>query len=281
MSPLAIHVESQFGAFNKSHSTTGGLLTYQIPTKPAIIGMVGGMLGFSFSETNENLEVLKVGVRPLSATRTKTITYNSRFGGGQRGMINVRQEILIEPEYEVFLDFSEVEKKEESRIASRVNKLLNENGCDKEIESNSAEEGISELVNKNISYYNLYMGKNDFPLNITHLDPDLKELPKRKTTDLETECVMPREACRDFQVKVRSKKSSGALSLNLTEPDSLKFFQLKDMPISQNENREHSDFRDFIMKQQGEGVKLVVDLAEDKDQYNFYLDGEDKLVTTY
>jgi len=54
---IEIEMWSNFGCFTKSFSNTGGLLTYLIPPKTAIIGMVGAVLGYKFNEFYESNDI--------------------------------------------------------------------------------------------------------------------------------------------------------------------------------------------------------------------------------
>ena len=47
---IEFDIWSKFGCFSKPFSNSGGILTYFIPPKTSIMGMVGSVLGYSFDD---------------------------------------------------------------------------------------------------------------------------------------------------------------------------------------------------------------------------------------
>ena len=50
---IELDIWSNFGCFSKPFSTTGGILSYLIPPKTSIIGMIGAILGYDFDDYEE------------------------------------------------------------------------------------------------------------------------------------------------------------------------------------------------------------------------------------
>ena len=96
---LELDIWSKFGCFSKPFSNSGGILTYLIPPKTSIIGMVGSVLGYPFDdfEIDENnskvyniekFNDIKISVQPLFSLKTKRVTYNNVSGNGIKNIHN-------------------------------------------------------------------------------------------------------------------------------------------------------------------------------------------------
>ncbi len=267
METISFDIQARFGSFTKPLSTSGGLLTYRVPPKTSIRGMLGSIAGFDFKETLSFLDGLKLGIVPLSDTQTKTTTFNSHYGNPRGRMVNIRQEILINPYYRIITDFSEIE--ENNRALEQINSILEKNDINATI--SSIYDGYCHLLDNNISHYELYMGRNNFPLELKIVDVELDMIGDPYGNEYEAIGIVPHEISSDFKVKEKPKRDSG---LNISSPDTLKFHILKDIPIDQKENREYTETKDFIMKSIGERVKLMV--TPEKNDYDYkYLKNSD------
>lgn len=140
---------SNFGCFTKPFSNTGGLLTYLIPPKTTIIGMIGAILGYRFDDFSESedkrvykieeLYDIKISVQSLFDLKVKRVIFNSHYGNDKKDMLNVKQDLLLNPRYRLYLSFPEHLESQEKVFLSNI---------------------------KNHStVYNLYMGRNEFPVN--------------------------------------------------------------------------------------------------------------------
>lgn len=140
---------SSFGCFTKPFSNTGGLLTYLIPPKTSIIGMIAAILGYEFDDFKElkdgtrkykieGLYDIKVSIQPLFDLKVKRVTFNSHYGN-EPHMLNVNQDVLVNPFYRLYLSFPDHLKNEEKEFL--------------------------DLVSNNETVYNLYMGRNEFFMN--------------------------------------------------------------------------------------------------------------------
>jgi CRISPR-associated protein Cas5h len=143
---IELDIWSRFGCFTKGFATSGGVLTYIIPPKTSLIGMIGAVLGINYDECTqindytlkfkiEDLYDIKISVQPLFDLKSKRVTFNQV----NNSIINVHQDVLINPYYKLFISFPENLKEEEKVFIERIK-------------------------NKT-TIYTLYMGRNEFPLN--------------------------------------------------------------------------------------------------------------------
>lgn len=270
MEIISFDLDAKFGSFTKPFSTSGGLLTYRVPPKTAIRGMLGSIAGFDFKDTLSFLDGLKLGIIPLSETQTKTTTFNSHYGNPRGRMVNIRQEILINPSYRVITDFSEI--KDQDMAIESINSILKNNKISKT--ASSIYEGYRHLLDNNISHYEIYMGRNNFPLNLETVETSLEEVTDPYGNEFEAAGIVPQEISSDFRVKEKPSEGAG---LNISSPDTLKFHILKDLPIDQKENREYTEMKDFIMKSVGERLKSMVQPEEKEYNYKYLKDSDEKL----
>lgn len=144
---IELDIWSKFGCFSKSFSNSGGILTYFIPPKTSIIGLVGAVLGYRFDDfalngnndkiyTIEKLNDIKISIQPLFSLNTKRVTFNRV---SENAIMNIHQDVLINPYYKIYIKFPDNLKDEEELFIQRIK--------DKQ------------------SVFNLYMGRNEFLLN--------------------------------------------------------------------------------------------------------------------
>lgn len=148
---IEIDIWSNFGCFNKPFSTSGGNLSYLIPPKTVIIGMIGAILGYdvnnfeTIDKNNKKYEIeelfdIKISIQPLFDFKSKRVTFNKFFIDKKKIKFkNINQDILIEPYYKIFISFPD--------SLSDIEEVF-----------------INRLKNYE-SIFNLYMGKNEFFLN--------------------------------------------------------------------------------------------------------------------
>lgn len=204
---IEFDIESSFGCFNKPFSNKGGLLSYNIPPKTAIIGMVCSILGIEFDEyiekedgvreyAIEEFYDIKVSVQMMSKIRASRIIYNNTCG---EIIANIHQDLLIKPKYKIYLSFPEALKDYEKEF---INRLKNHE-----------------------TIYNLYMGRNEFPItynfisessieskNYTYEDND--KLKKLKVIG-----ILKRSKIADLTIGTdnNDKKEFDFLNLNMDE----------------------------------------------------------------
>lgn len=138
---------SNFGCFSKPFSNTGGILSYLIPPKTSIIGMIGAVLGYEFDELMdddsykiEELYDIKISIQPLFDLKTKRVTFNKIEGTTNKVSIaNIHQDVLINPYYKLFISFPD--------------------------SLNDMEELFINRIKNHETIFYLYMGRNEFPLS--------------------------------------------------------------------------------------------------------------------
>ena len=152
MKIIEIDIWSSFGCFSKHFSNTGGVLTHLIPPKTSIIGIVGAILGYEFDDCEENengkktykiesLNNIKVSICPLFEFKTKRVIFNLVSGTNlDLDIKNINQDVLISPRYKLFISFP-------PSLINEENSFLNK-------------------IKNNQTVFNLYMGRNEFPLNL-------------------------------------------------------------------------------------------------------------------
>lgn len=274
MAILCIDIESEFGAFNKQFSNSGGLLTYMVPPKTAIIGFIGAILGYDLKTTLEKFSNVKVGVEPLRQIETKSITYNCHYGGRPGRLVNIQQELLIKPRYRIYLEIDSADKDE--RVVEDINNLLEKHGITEKV--NNVYDGLGLLLKNHISYYSLYMGKNDFPLcyKLEDIKPKkvkLSEIKKYFTTN----CLIPKDSNPNPKITQMVEKFGG---IKINRPVPFSFFVISNVPVSQNHKREFTRFKDFLLKDINSGAKMEI-LPQNKEDYAYYINEHDDIIVCF
>jgi CRISPR-associated protein Cas5h len=151
---IEMDIWSNFGCFTKPFSNTGGLLTYLIPPKTVIIGMIGAILGYNFDDFMEledkriykieELYDIKISIQSLFDLKVKRVIFNSHYGNNKKDMLNVKQDLLLNPKYKLYLSFPEHLKLQEKVFLNSLK--------------------------EHSTIYNLYMGRNEFPVNYEFKD---------------------------------------------------------------------------------------------------------------
>ena len=166
MEVLSTIIYSDFGIFKKPDVNIN-YLTYEFIPKPMVLGILGAIAGFSGYSTQEKvpeyhqkLKDLRVGIQPLklkpsskppysptdfcpreSSLQKTFVTYNNYHGYGYgKENLPVKEQILIQPAFRIFIEKGECEEKDY--------------GC------------LRENILKTLSAYTSYMGKNEFLLSV-------------------------------------------------------------------------------------------------------------------
>lgn len=145
---IELDIWSRFGCFSKPFSNSGGILTYFIPPKTSIMGMIGSVIGYSFDDfiiDGENCKIhsiekfndIKLSIQPLFSLKTKRVTYNNVSGDSIK---NIHQDVLLNPYYKIYISFPDILNDDETLFVERIK--------------------------NNQSVFNLYMGKNEFLMNL-------------------------------------------------------------------------------------------------------------------
>lgn len=154
---ISVVFYSELGFLKKPDTNDGIYLTYNCLHKPALLGILGAIIGLggyyqayskerdSLPEYYQKLQHLEVGIEPINSERgdfQKTvITYNNGVGYASEeegGNLIVREQTLVKPGYRVYL-------------------LLDP--------GNDIESILYEMLENNTAEYIPYLGKNEFQLN--------------------------------------------------------------------------------------------------------------------
>lgn len=146
---ISFDLKAEMGFFKKPDINDGIYLTYNMLHKPALLGILGAIVGLQGYQKNgefpiyyQKLKHLKIGIAPLDSDNgnyTKDIVaYNNGTGFANSeagGNLIIREQILIKPSYRCYL-------------------LLNLD--------NETEKVLYDRIAKYEAEFLPYMGKNDF-----------------------------------------------------------------------------------------------------------------------
>jgi CRISPR-associated protein Cas5h len=148
---ISIDLKADFGFLKKPDTNDPVYLTFNMLHKPALLGIIGAILGLSGFKTKDKtpqyyqiLEGLQIGIKPLSDDKgnfEKTlIRYNNSVGYANEdgGNLIVTEQTLIRPSYRCFILVNEVE----NGMGNKLYTMLKEKQAE----------------------YLPYLGKNDFSL---------------------------------------------------------------------------------------------------------------------
>ncbi|MGV9205915.1 MAG: CRISPR-associated protein Cas5 [Promethearchaeia archaeon] len=272
MTLIVCDIEGKFGSFSTPASNVGGLITYIIPPKTTVQGLLGSIVGLSFKETVEVFKDFKYTVKPFSPLKTVNTTFNCHYGR-RGGMANINQELLIKPKYRLYLHIPDIEPTDEilSNIKQRFKDIR-----DEEQISNI----LIKIMEKRESYYTLYMGKNEFPLSYQLKDKEGWEKGKIKNLEDKEyyiDTALPRNAFKDLQIEMDSENEFDVFSMSSTEK--FRIDNIRKLPKTQDKNREFQEFEDVILKQPKDNVSLKVKLKDKlSNNYVLYRKGNELIV---
>ncbi len=146
---ISFDLKAEMGFFKKPDINSGIYLTYNMLHKPALLGILGAIVGLQgyqengkFPEYYQTLKHLKVGIKPLDSDKgnfTKDmVAYNNGTGFASSesgGNLIVTEQIIIKPSYRCYL-------------------LLNTH--------DDTERLLFERIMNHEAEFPPYMGKNDF-----------------------------------------------------------------------------------------------------------------------
>ncbi len=146
---ISIDLKAQMGCLKKPDINEGIYLTFNMLHKPALLGILGAILGLKgyqrkgeFPEYYRILKDLQIGIEPLNSEKgnfTKTvIKYNNAVGYASQeagGILNVTEQTLMRPEFRCYL-------------------LLDEN--------NLLHSQLISLLENEQANYLPYLGKNEY-----------------------------------------------------------------------------------------------------------------------
>ena len=146
---ISFDLKAEMGFFKKPDINDGIYLTYNMLHKPALLGILGAIVGLQgyqkngeFPDYYQKLKHIKIGIAPLESDNgnyTKdTVAYNNGSGFASSeagGNLIIREQVLIKPSYRCYL-------------------LLNFD--------NETEKVLYNRIAKYEAEFLPYMGKNDF-----------------------------------------------------------------------------------------------------------------------
>ncbi len=123
---ISIDLKSDFGFFKKPDINDSIYLTYNMIHKPALLGLLGAVLGLeghkSYGKLPQYYDILqkkrklKIGIEPINEGQTNgnfektTVKYNNATGHANAGTLNILEQILIKPAYRIYLELDENEE---------------------------------------------------------------------------------------------------------------------------------------------------------------------------
>ncbi|MEO0224583.1 MAG: CRISPR-associated protein Cas5 [candidate division WOR-3 bacterium] len=148
---ISFDLKGDFACFRKNDTNNIVYTTYNIIHKPAVLGIIGailGLKGYSFSDNPEylnKLKNLKLGISPKFKEPPKKfiLTFNNSSGLAsieKGGVLQIKEQVMCDLEnkisYTIYLDLDSINQ---------------------EIKDN-----LLEKLNKNYSEFPIYFGKNEF-----------------------------------------------------------------------------------------------------------------------
>ncbi|MDR2624591.1 MAG: CRISPR-associated protein Cas5 [Methanobrevibacter sp.] len=268
---IVLDIWSSFGSFSKAFSNTGGLLTYLIPPKTTVIGMVAAILGYEFNDVVdevdgikkykiEELFDIKISIRAFFDLKVKRVVFNSHYGN-EPNLLNVRQDVLLNPYYIIYLSFPG--------------------------KYNEKEKEFLEKIKSNETVYNLYMGRNEFFLNYKFKkyleDVNCKNIYDKSNDKIYGILDKTKIKNVDLNSQTATKTIFGKMRENISKLASHYEYVVKDYPVRRYEfvNFEYRPISFYAAQDDNTyftNLVLKEDLEEDKKIELFNI-GEDKWIS--
>lgn len=274
MEPLVLDIKSKLGVFNRPSSNTGGLLTYRIPPKTAIKGMLGSILGLRLPETLKTFRDMRYSVKPLSPFETVNLTFNCHYGGRKGRMVNIQQEVLVNPKYRIYLELpnSEIQKNIKKKINSRFKFTKSTKGL-----KNTTE----EVLLKNKSYYTLYMGKNTFPAKYNLKSNNLEKIDENDIRENEkfiVNSVIPKKIIKKYDIDL-NRQMGNKWDILKSKSETFRVYNIPQLPKKQNKDRNFKEFEEVLLKETSRGTLLKVEIKKNKlEGLSLYKKGKELIV---
>lgn len=223
---ISFELKAEMGFFKKPDINDGIYLTYNMLHKPALLGILGAVLGLHGFEANsklpeyyEKLKHLKVGIQPLNSSNgnfeKEIVSYNNGTGFAsmeEGGNLIVTEQILLKPEYRCFL-------------------MLD---IDNELEGK-----LFDYILNNMAEYLPYLGKNDFSAWWT----DAKVYDKCEMFNFDKDFkVVSLFAKTDAVSKYVAKAMMGMRATRTEIP----FMYFEKLPIAYDETLFQYSYADFV-----------------------------------
>lgn len=233
---LIFDVESEYGHFRKFNTTTSPL-TYSIPTRPAIAGLLGAILGIEreFSANKFNTGIVPVaeifakskaniGVQILNPIKKVNIAFNlldtektaaSFFNVKQRTQIEF--ELLKEPKFRIF-------------VALQDEKLFAQ---------------LTDRVKKNQTHFTPYLGLSQFTAMIEY-------------KGIETATLLSKNEFHEVVTAVNVSELDANNSIEFNSSVDFKYTS-DTLPIEMKRDREVTEYSEVIMETNGNTIQVKSD----------------------
>jgi len=225
MEVLVFEIFAPFGHFRIPYTTTSPL-TYSIPPKTAVAGMVGGIIGLDKKDylkcfNNDNFKIAIQILNPIKMIHinenflnVKSIKFFARWKKNSNPRTQINVEFLKEPKYRIYFFHSD------ENIYSELKKRL------------SAHQ----------SYYTLCMGLSECLANYNYLGEfEIKNEKLDKETEINS--VVP--------LSILNKDSL----ILFKENEPRKYIKVH-IPIALNKNRELSKTEEILIEREGKSIFL-------------------------
>lgn len=233
---ISVDFKSQFGFLKKIDTNAGIYFTYNILHKPALMGILGAIVGLKgiyqaypnpvrTAEYWENLGKIKIGIQPLNHKKglfdKVVVTYNNSVGYANKdGNLIISEQILISPSYRVYLKLD----------------------LDNEYENN-----LYENLKNQESVFIPYLGKNDFQLwwdkdTIKDTEDYIENFKPTEKYKISTIFI------KDNSVNIAQNRPRG-LDIDLDFSDKIEeeeFAYFENLPFDYNENTGNYNIVNFI-----------------------------------
>ena len=235
MKLISIDLNSNFGFFKKPDINDSIYLTYNMIHKPALLGLLGAILGLEGHKSYGKLpqyydklqkeRKLKIGIEPIGKGQTNgnfektTVKYNNATGHVNKNdyggaTLNILEQILIKPAYRIYLE-------------------LDEN-----------EELFKKLKNYEAVFIP-YLGKNDFPCWWEEFKEDYGDVVNisSETFKIKTIFCKPKDATLN---ELREQIAFGFIA-GMREKAEAVFSQFERLPTGFNEElKQYSEPEEFV-----------------------------------
>ncbi len=249
--------------------------------------MLGAVIGYDFPETVEKLDGIRIGIKPRGDIHTKRMTYTSHYGSRIGRMLNIKQEILIDPEYRIYIDLEHLKHPEV--VTEDIRNILRESGINKRPQT--LVEAFKVLLRQHISIYTLYMGRNSFPLEY-RLNTDIKTRPYHPSNEekeyIQAEGAVPRDSISEYKISEEKTTEMLGKKLKTKEPTPFKLSIINRFPVTHSLERDNTPAREIGAYENillpSQEAKMEV-RPKDSFSYSYFLEktakGEENLIICF
>ena len=233
---LIFDISSEYGHFRKYNTTTSPL-TYSIPTRTSIAGILGAVLGMEreisegiypegaipvqefFSKDNSDIAIqiinpVKKQTVAMNLVNTKTSFYNL----SKAGRTQIEFELLKDAKFRIYLSINNNQD------------TFNE---------------LTERIKEKKHYYSPYLGLAQFTANLDFVDTvnaEFIENKEKKYIDIQT------------AVNLSKIKDENPVSFDYSA-----MYSANNMPVEMNRNREVQEYSEVLIERNGLPIKARVE----------------------